>query len=117
MKKFSRQNRTNTAAPDIAIDFGAASTQIAQLFDPEIYQLRIESARVIQNNQNTLVALDLIEVESGAHVANQPIWVDGPNANAGRLAAENRHLIAQLLALADKPTVGNVHELIPELDG
>jgi hypothetical protein len=117
MKKFVRTKPTNTAAADITIDFGAASAQIAQVLDPEVYQLRIESARVIQNNQNTLVALDLIEIESGAHVANLPIWVDGPNANAGRLVAENRHLIAQLLNLAGKPTAGNVRALIPELAG
>ena len=117
MKKFVRTKPTNTAAADITIDFGAASAQIAQVLDPGVYQLRIEFARVIQNNQNTLVALDLIEIESGAHVANLPIWVDGPNANAGRLVAENRHLIAQLLNLAGKPTAGNVRELIPELAG
>jgi hypothetical protein len=103
--------------PALTIDFGAASAQIARVLDPEVYSLCIESARVLQKNQNTLVALELIEVEGGAHVATQPIWVDGPNANAGRLAAENRHLIAQLLALAGKPTAGNVHALIPELAG
>ena len=69
MKKFVRQNTTDA---DITIDFGAASAQIARVLDPEVYNLRIESARVVQNNQNTLVALELIEVESGAHVATQP---------------------------------------------
>jgi hypothetical protein len=117
MKKFVRQNANNATAADITIDFGAASAQIARVLDPEVYNLRIESARVVQKNRNTLVALELIEVESGTHIATQPIWVDGPNANAGRLAAENRYLIAQLLALAGKPTAGNVHALIPELAG
>src|SRR3974390_1685663 len=51
MKKFVRTKLTNTGAADITIDFGAASAQIAQVLDPEVYQLRIESARVIQNNQ------------------------------------------------------------------
>ena len=117
MKKFVRTKPTNTGAADITIDFGAASAQIAQALDPGVYKLRIESARVIQNNENTLVALDLIQIESGVRVANLPIWVDGPNANAGRLVAENRHLIAQLLNLAGKPTAGNVRALIPELAG
>ena len=117
MKTFVRQKPANTAAVATNIDFGAASAQIARVLDPEVYSLRIESARVVQRNQNTLIALDLIEVDSGAQVAIQPIWVDGPNANAGRLAAENRHLIAQLLALAGKPTAGDVHELIPALAG
>src|SRR6266404_1312203 len=117
MKTFVRQQPANTAAVATTIDFGAASGQIPRVFDPEVYSLRIESARVVQRNQNTLIALDLIEVESDAHVAIQPIWVDGPNANAGRLAAENRHLIGQLLALAGKPTAGEVHELIPALAG
>jgi hypothetical protein len=65
----------------------------------------------------TLIVLDLVEVESGARVAMQPIWVDGPNANGGRFAAENRHLIAQLLKLAGKPTAGDPRELIPTLAG
>jgi hypothetical protein len=116
MKKFIRQKSTNAPA-DLTIDFGAASGQIAQVLDPEVYRLRVESARVIQNSPNTSIVLDLIEVESGAHIASQPIWVDGPNANSGRLAAENRHLIAQLLNLAGMPSVGNVHELIAGLGG
>ena len=98
MRKFVRQKPNNTTAADITIDFGAASAQIAQRArSGGLPTFALKSARVIQNNQNTLVALDLIEIESGAHVANLPIWVDGPNANAGRLVAENRHLIAQLL--------------------
>jgi hypothetical protein len=117
MKSFVRQKPANAAAAATNIDFGAASGQIARVLDPEVYSLSIESARVVQRNQNTLVALDLIEVKSGAHVAIQPIWVDGPNADAGQLAAENRHLIAQLLKLAGKPTAGEVHELIPALAG
>ena len=99
------------------IDFGAASDQVARVFDPEVYTLRIESARVVQKNQNTLIVFDLVEVESGARVAMQPIWVDGPNANGGRLVAENRHLIAQLLKLAGKPTAGDPRDLIPTLAG
>ena len=117
MKTFVRQKPADAAAVATNIDFGAASGQIARVLDPEVYGLNIESARVVQRSQNTLIALDLREVESGAHVAIQPIWVDGPNANAGRLAAENRHLIAQLLKLAGKPTAGEVHELIPALAG
>jgi hypothetical protein len=114
MKTFVRQKPTAVATN---IDFGAASKQIARLLDPEVYSLRIESARVVQSNQNTLIALDIVEIESGARVTVQPMWVDGPNANVGRLAAENRHLIAQLLVLAGKPTAGEVHELIPALAG
>jgi hypothetical protein len=117
MKTFVRQKPADAAAVATNIDFGAASGQIARVLDPEVYSLSIKAARVVQRNQNTLIALDVIETQSGAHVAIQPIWVDGPNANAGRLAAENRHLIAQLLALAGKPTAGDVHELIPALAG
>ena len=88
MKKFVRQKSANLPPVDVTIDFGAASAQIARVFDPEIYDLRVESASVVQKNQNTLVVLDVVEVESGGKVALQPIWVDGPNADAGRLAAE-----------------------------
>jgi hypothetical protein len=112
MKTFTRQKPTNTPA---VIDFGAASA--ARVFDPEVYPLRIESARVVQNNKNILITLDLVEVDSGARVALQPLWVDGPNAGAGLLAAENRYLIAQLLRLAGQPTVGDALQLIPTLAG
>jgi hypothetical protein len=115
MKKFVRQTPNNATAVETSIDFAAASDQIAHVLNPGVYTVRIEAARVVQNDQNTLVVLELVEVESGKYVAIQPIWVDGPNANTGRLAAENQHLIAQLLRLAGKPTAGKVHGLIPQL--
>jgi hypothetical protein len=114
MKRFTRQTPTNTPA---VIDFGAASDQVTRVLDPAVYTLRIESARVVQKNENTLIILDLVETEKGGRVALQPIWVDGPNANVGRLAIENRHIIAQLLALAGKATEGDPRELIPSLAG
>jgi hypothetical protein len=117
MKKFVRQKPTDTAAIATNIDFGAASAQIARVLDPEVYALRIESARIVLSNNNTLVVLDIIEIDSGARVALQPLWVDGPNASVGRLAAENQHLVAQLLTLAGLPTAGNVGSLIPQLMG
>ena len=110
MKRFVSEK------PNNIIDFGAASAQIGQTFKAEIYNLRIESARVV-GKQNTSVLLDLIETESGAKVAIQPMWVDGPNANAGGLAVQNKDLIAQLLTLAGQPTVGDVADLIPKLAG
>src|SRR5438045_9764819 len=111
MKTFVRQKPANSATVATNIDFGAASAEIARVLDPEVYSLRIEAARVVQRNQNTLIALDLIEIESGTRVAMQPIWVDGPNANAGRLASEKKHLIRQLLELAGKPTSGYVQQV------
>jgi hypothetical protein len=56
-------------------------------------------------------------MESGSRVNVRPLWVDGPNAGAGDLVDENRHLIAQLLALRGLPTEGNVGLLIPQLAG
>ena len=53
----------------------------------------------------------------GGRIASQPLWVDGPNVNNGKLVAEKQHLIAQLLTLAKLPTVGNVSMLIPKLAG
>ena len=43
------------------------------MFEPGEYRLRIESARIIQSNQNVLVVLDLIEAESGGRVAIRPL--------------------------------------------
>jgi hypothetical protein len=115
MKRFTRQQAPNQA-PDVVLDFGAAAAKVPQVFEPGEYKLRIESARVT-GNQNTSIALDLIETESGRRVDSRALWVDGPNANSGTLTAENQHLIAQLLSLAKLPTVGNVRTLIPKLTG
>jgi hypothetical protein len=68
MKRFVSRKSNNT------MDFGAASAQIGKVFEPEIYSVRIDAAHVIEN-QNTLVVLELIEVETGAHVKIQPIWI------------------------------------------
>jgi hypothetical protein len=114
MKKFVRQ-KSNNVAPDVELDFGAAAAKIPRVYEPGEYRLRIESARVIQSNENVLIVLDLIELESGGRVDSRPLWVDGPNAGAGNLVAENQHLIAQLLTLAEMPTAGNVGTLIPKL--
>jgi hypothetical protein len=116
MRKFVRQ-KPNGNAPDTAIDFGAAAAKVARIFEPDEYKLRIDGARVIGRNQNVLIVLDLVEVESGSRVDSRPIWVDGPNADSGTLVAENQNLIGQLLTLAKLPTSGNVSDLIPKLVG
>ena len=117
MRKFVRQKSKLNAAVDANIDFGAAAAKVARVFEPSEYKLKVHSARVIQPNGNVLVVLDLVELESGGRIATAPMWVDGPNADAGDLAAGNQNLIAQLLTLADLPTAGNVSELIPKLAG
>lgn len=115
MRKFVRQSNNNT--PDVNIDFGAAAKKVARTFEPGEYKLRVESARVIQRNQNVLIAFDLTELESGGRVDGRPLWVDGPNSAAGNLTADNQHLIAKMLTLAELPTAGNVGALIPKLAG
>ena len=118
MKKFIRQNATKAPAADIAIDFGAASEQVARLFEPEVYGLKVKTASVRQgHNDNVFVVFDLVELESGARVSLQPLWVAGPNADAGSLVVENRDVIAQMLRQAGLETSGNVGELIPKLAG
>ena len=117
MRKFVRQ-KSNRQAPNVELDFGAAAPKVARVFEPDDYKVRIESARVVSTDtQNILIALDLIEAQSGGRIASLPLWVDGPNANNGNLVAENQHLIAQLLTLAKLPTVGNVSTLVPKLAG
>ena len=114
MKQFTRQ-KGNASTTELNLDFGAA--KVARVLEPGDYRLRIESARVIQKNQNVLVALDLIEAESGGRIDGRPLWIDGPNAGTGQIAMENQHRIAQLLAIARLPTEGNVGTLIPQLTG
>jgi hypothetical protein len=110
MRKFVRQ-KANGGPPNVSMDFGAAESKVAKILEAGEYRLRLEAARVIERNQNILIALDLVEVESNQRVDSRPLWVDGPNSNAGNLTAENQHLVAQL------PTAGNVGELIPKLGG
>jgi hypothetical protein len=118
MRKFVRQKSVNGGnAANVNLDFGAAAAKVARTFEPDEYKLRIESARVIEKNQNILIALDLVELESGGRVDGRPLWVDGPKSDSGNLTAENQHLVGQLLTLAKLPTVGNVGELIPKLAG
>ena len=117
MKKFTRQTSGNAPTADVNLDFAAAGAKVARLFEPREYRLRIDSARVIQNNQNVSVVLNLIEMESGSRVDIRPLWVDGPNAGAGNLAGKNQYLIAQLLTLCELPTAGIVNDLIPQLAG
>ena len=102
---------------NVNLDFAAAGAKVARLFVPGEYRLRIDSARIIQNNQNISVVLDLIEMESGSRVDIRHLWVDGPNAGVGDLAEKNQHLIGQLLTLRELPTAGKVGVLIPQLAG
>jgi hypothetical protein len=46
--------------------FGAAGAKVARLFEPDEYRLRIDAARIIQNNQNVSVVLNLIEMAQAA---------------------------------------------------
>lgn len=117
MKKFTRQKSGNSPTAEIEIDFGAAAPKVAHVFEPGDYKLRIETARVVQNRQNVLVALDLVMAESGDRIDSRLLWVDGPNADIGPYAAENQNLLAQLLTLAGQPTSGNVNDIIPKLAG
>ena len=117
MKKFTRQTSGNAPTADVNLDFAAAGSKVARLFEPGEYRLRIDSARIIQNNQNVSVVLNLIEMESGSRVDIRPLWVDGPNAGAGDLAGKNQDRIAQLLKLRGLPTAGSVNDLIPQLAG
>ena len=115
MKKFIRQTATKAPAADIAIDFGAASEKVARVFEPEVYGLQVKTASVRHSlNSNIFVVLDLVELESGARVSLQPLWVAGPNAEAGSVVAENLDVIAQMLRQAGLETSGKVGELIPE---
>jgi hypothetical protein len=121
MKTFQRQKSANTTVDKLKMNLRAASAQVARVFEPEFYKVRIEAARIVvaRTTGNVLVALDVIETASSAFIAIQPLWIGGPNANAGRLVAENQALLAQLLELANQDTDGeiDVAELVPKLAG
>lgn len=118
MKNFVRQNATKAPAADIAIDFGAASEQVARVFEPEVYGLQVKTASVLQShNDNVFVVFGLVELETGVRVSLQPLWVAGPNAEGSSLVAENHDVIAQMLRQAGLETKGSVGELLPKLAG
>jgi hypothetical protein len=117
MKRFSRSPST-TATLDMAIDFGAAKDRLPKLFEPGSREVQVQAAKVAAGkNGNISVVLDLLDVETGDRIDNRALWVDGPNANVGTLAAENQELIARMLELAGKPNSGSVAQLIAELVG
>lgn len=117
MKKFSRQKSGNTPIADVDLDFGAAAAKVARVLEPAEYRLRVESARVVRSGENISVALDLVMADGRGRVAGGLLWIAGPNADVGPYAAENRHLVAQLLTLAGQPTRGDINTLIPQLAG
>ena len=117
MRKFVRQHKSNDKTPpDITLDFSAAAAKIARYMS--LVTIGCVSNRRVSSSATEIfsVVLDLIE-ESGGRVDTLPLWVDGPNAGVGDLAARNQHIIAQLLTLAGLPTAGNVGTLIPKLAG
>ena len=107
MRSF-RRLPSATSAPDVEIDFGGAKDRLPKLLEPGSREVQIQAAAVASKNDNISVILDLLDVETGVRIDNRPLWVDGPKANVGRLAAENRELIARMLELAGKPTSGPV---------
>ena len=117
MKKFIRQTPNDAAAADLT-SISAPPRPRSAVCSIQGLQPSHRTARVVQKNQNTLVALESLRRRRCTRARQSPIWVDGPYLLQRWTAhSENRHLIAQLLALAGKPTAGNVHALIPELAG
>ena len=87
----------------------ASAGQLARVFEPEIYELCIKGARLIHSGSgNISLALDIIEIESGAAVSTRPLWLDGPNAGNGPFAAENQQLLLKLLEAAGEATTGEI---------
>jgi hypothetical protein len=116
MRSF-RRTPVATPTPDVEIDFGGAKDRLPKLLEPGSREVQIQAATVASKNDNLSVILDLLDIETGVRIDNRPLWVDGPKANIGRLAAENRELIARMLELAGKPTSGSVAKLLTELAG
>ena len=53
MRKFMSQKSTKAArTAGCESDFGAAAAKVAQAFEPSEYQLRLESARIIQSTRS-----------------------------------------------------------------
>ena len=115
MRKFHRQQKLNGTTAPINLDFGAAAAKVPITFEPGEYRLKVQAARVVEHNDNILIGLDLVELDTGNRVSGMPLWVAGPKSDGGNLTAENQNLIAQLLTLKQLPTSGNVSELIPQL--
>jgi hypothetical protein len=117
MKSFKRPPSA-TSTPDVEIDFGNAKNRLPQLLEHGSREVQVQAAKVVAGkNGNISVVLDLLDVKTGARIDNRALWVDGPNANVGTLAAENQELIGRMLELAGKPTAGSVRQLIPEIAG
>jgi hypothetical protein len=120
MGKFTRTgiNRPSTAVAK-TIDFG--QSQRAEVLEPDLYSLRVDDVKVTSNSThagvNTSVILTLTEMTESVAIRSAPLWIDGPNARRGDLAAENRATIKELLEAAGHPTKGNPIELLEKLKG
>ena len=129
--KASRLSKTRTrtrCGAELAIN-GAIEAEIAFLLDGERVELNaMTSDQLVAFVERKLIAAGarkVVPVKAtlaeayGAftRVSLQPLWVDGPNAKAGSLVAENCDVIAQMLSGAGLATSGNVGELIPKLAG
>ena len=105
MKKFTR----STANTNVTMNLRASAGQLTRVFEPEIFELCIKGARLIHSGAgNVSLALDIIEIESGAAVSARPLWLDGPNAGNVPFAAENQQLLLKLLESAGQTTEGEI---------
>jgi hypothetical protein len=80
-----------------------STTQRPELLDPGQYDVRIEEARLVGSSHssgNISVALRLREVDSRAIVDTRPLWIGGPHADRGPMAARNQRIVSDLLAAA-----------------
>ena len=94
MKRFTRQTSGNAPIADVNLDFGAAGAKVARLFEPGDYRLRIDSARIIQNNQNFSVVLNLIEMESGSvNLGEGEMFVVPKGIRHNPVAEEECHIL------------------------
>jgi len=120
MKKFVRQTSADSAGNGLKLNLRANAARVARTFEPGFYQLRIDAARlVVARTGNVSIALDIIEMDSGVLADTRPLWIAGPNATVGRLAAENQALVAQLLELAGQNIDGEIQlaDVVPKLVG
>jgi hypothetical protein len=75
------------------------------LANPDDYIVIVRNAVLIEprHDGNISVALELADPESGKYFYVRPLWVDGPNAGRGNMAAHNLGIIADLLEVIGIP--------------
>jgi hypothetical protein len=77
------------------------TAQRPELVEPGAYDVLVEEARLVgRPGSNVSVALKLRTTDTQTIVDTRPLWIGGPHADRGPMAARNQRIVSDLLTAA-----------------